>query len=236
MEQIIIITILIAMTFILGIVFNIKLKKIKEIAHKEENEIELETLPEQIEICKEMLKELNNPNVEVVENAEYNASLYTIFNNRITIGKITNKLFTVQTIAHECVHSIQSKRKAWFNFIISNIYILYYYILIISTILNKIFSWNSNIIENTTLNIVILLILAFAQYMIRSVLETEAILESKHLAEKYFKKNGIETKKLERIIKEYEAVNQAGIDIICYSLFVKSSIKLIIYIITSMII
>lgn len=240
MEEIVIGIILLVITVLLAKIFKFDLKKIKRIAEKENDDVEilkeLEKLPCDIEICKEILEELNNKEVEVVENKEYNASLYTVYNNRITIGNIKNERYTVQTIAHECIHSVQDKRKAIFNFIISNIYMLYYYFMIIGTIISKVFDLQNIIFKNTIIHVVILLILALCQYTIRSMLETEAILESKHLAEKYFQKKGIKTEIIGKIIKEYNETNQMGINLINYMLVAKSLLKIVIYIVVSAII
>lgn len=235
MEEIVIGIVLLVMIILLAKIFKFDLKKIKETAEKEydDKEVleELKKLPSDIEICKEILEELNNKEVEVVENKDYNASLYTVYNNRITIGNIKNKIYTVQTIAHECIHSIQDKKKAIFNFIISNIYILYYYFILIGTTLSKMFSLENFIFENAIFNIVILLIIAFLQCTIRSLLETEAILESKHVAEKYFQKKGIKKEIIDRIIKEYSETNAMGLNVTNYMLIAKSLIKVLIYII-----
>ena len=234
MVEIVIGIILLIIILALAKVFKFNLKEIKEVAEKQYDDKtileEIEKLPPNTEICKEILKELNNEQVEVIENKEYNSSLYTVYNNRITIGNIKNKIYTVQTIAHECIHSIQDKRKSTFNFVISNIYMLYYYFIIIGTIISKIFNIKNPIIENTMLNIVLLLILALCQYAIRSMLETEAILESKHLAKKYFQKQGIKKEIIDRIIKEYSETNAMGLNVINYMLIAKSMIKVLIYI------
>lgn len=234
MEELIIGIILLAIIIILTKIFNINFKKVKAISEKECNDKtiieELEKLPSNTQICKEILEELNNSSVEIVEDKEYNSSLYTVYNNKITIGNIKNKIYEVQTIAHECIHSIQDKKKTIFNFIISNIYIIYYYFIIIGTIINKIFNFNSSIFENKMLNIIIILTLGVCQYSIRSILETEAILESKHLAKKYFEKKGIKAEIINKIIKEYEETNSIGINLINYMIIVKNFLKILIYI------
>ncbi len=235
MAEIVVGIILLIIIISLAKVFKFDLKKMKVVAEKQCDDKtileEIEKLPPDTEICKEILKELNNEQVEVIENKEYNSSLYTVYNNKITIGNIKNKIYTVQTIAHECIHSIQDKRKLIFNFVISNIYILYYYSIVIGTIICRIFNIKNSVIENTMLNIVLLLILALCQYAIRSTLETEAILESKHLAKTYFQKQGIKKEIIEKIIKEYSKTNVMGLNGINYMLIVKSLIKVLIYIV-----
>ena len=92
------------------------------------------------------------------------------------------------------------------------------------------------VFENTIIHIVILLILALCQYAIRSMLEIEAILESKHIAEKYFQKKGIKKEIIGKIIKEYDETNQMGINLINYMLIAKSLLKVLIYIVLAMIV
>lgn len=234
MEEIIIGIILIIAIIILSYIFSFNLKKIKKISEKECKDKlildELQKLPSNVQTCKEILEELNNSQVEVVENPEYKSSLYAIYNNRITIGEVKNKIFEVQTIAHECIHSIQDKKIAIFNFVISNVYILYFYFILIGTIINKIFKLNNFIFEHTLFNIIIILLLGIFQYVVRSLLETEAILESKHLAEKYFEKKGIKEEIISKIIEEYSTTNSMGIKIINYMLISKNLIKAVIYI------
>lgn len=233
MEEIVIGIILLVLIVILAKIFRFDLKKIKEISEKENNDSEilqeLKSLPADIEICKEILEELNNKQVEIVENKEYNASLYTVYNNRITIGNIKNKIYTVQTIAHECIHSVQDKEKTIFNFVISNIYMLYYFCIMVGTIINKAYNLQSIIFSNTIMNVVILLMLALCQYAIRSMLETEAILESKYIAEKYFQKKGIKKEIIGKILKKYNETNQIGINLINYMLIAKNLLKVVMY-------
>ena len=90
-----------------------KIKKLKELGFsKKLNEI-TNKLPENKVVCEEILKQLHNENnVKVVENQDKNAkaSLYIVVTNTISIANIKESCSRIQTIAHECIHSIQNKK------------------------------------------------------------------------------------------------------------------------------
>ena len=49
--------------------------------------------------------------------------------NKILVGNTHGSFTRIQTIAHECLHSIQDRKILIFNFIYSNIYFLYWIII-----------------------------------------------------------------------------------------------------------
>ncbi len=99
------------------------------------------------------------------------ASLYIVATNTILISNIKDTFTRVQTIAHECLHSIQNiKRMVMFNYIYSNIYIIYFIVLLVLALFGK--------IKNMLLHVSILTILGFIYYIIRSYLETDAMIKS----------------------------------------------------------
>ena len=125
MEYFIIIIICIIFLLILKFAWQIKLKeikKVKEIGYdKELNEI-TNKLPENKEICESILKKLGNEKVEIKEEKESKSSFYFVLTNSILIANIKDTFTRVQTIAHECLHSIQNRRTLLFNFVFSNLY------------------------------------------------------------------------------------------------------------------
>ena len=128
----------------------------------------------------------------------------------------------VQTIAHECLHSIQNKKILLFNFIYSNIYIIYFLAVLILTIFGK--------ITHTALQTNILMILGFIYYIIRSYLETDAMIKAEYLAKEYMEETDKLTKEeIEIIIKNYKKVNQKGIQIVNFSLLISVISKVVIY-------
>ena len=89
--------------------------------------------PQNIDIAKEMLEMLNNKNVNIEEATDTKTSLYIVATNKILIANLKDNYGRIQTIAHECIHSVQDKTLLMFNFIFSNFYIFYFIIAIILT-------------------------------------------------------------------------------------------------------
>ena len=225
MEYIFIICICVLTMIILKFAWSIKIKdikKLKELGYdKGLNEI-TNKLPENKEICKDILKMLNNENVKIEESESNQASLYMVLSNSIIIANIKNTFTRVQTVAHECLHSIQNKRTLLFNFIFSNIYFIYF-IAICSLAILKI---------NPLPNIAIfaLAICSFINYIIRSYLEMDAMTKAKPLAEQYLKREGnLTEKEQETILNNYDEINNIGIKLYNYTLITKNLIKIIIY-------
>lgn len=222
MEYFIISVICVMLLGIVGYVLELNTRRIKQIAeNKELNEL-TNSFPENIEICKNILKKLGNDKVKIKEDKEAKTSLYVIVNNTITIANIRDSFTRIQTIAHECLHSIQSKRMLWFNFIITNIYMIYFVIISILTILK--------IIKVPMLFMVILIFISMIHYFIRSMLETDAIIKARYVAKEYLEENNICDKvSIEKIITEYDKLNNIGIKFVNYEILLKNTLKVIIY-------
>jgi len=93
-----------------------------------------------------------------------------------------------------------------------------------------------NFIHNTTLQLVILLLIFFIQVIVRSILEIDAMTKSKFLAKDYIeKKNLCSEEELNYLMNEYEQVNKLGIPFMVYTFLLQSLIKIIIYSIMSLI-
>ena len=225
MENIIIVLIYIVFIFLIKFILGIKIndvKKIKEIGYNKELAKITDKLPPNKQICKEILKKLENENVKIEETESKEASLYIVATNTILISDIKDTFMRVQTIAHECLHSIQNKKILLFNFIYSNIYIIYCLAVLILTIFGK--------IKHTALQINILIILGFIYYIIRSYLETDAMIKAEYLAKEYMEETDKLTKEeIEIIIKNYKKVNQKGIQIVNFSLLISVISKVVIY-------
>lgn len=222
------ILILIVGTALLTICLNIKLKDIKKLKQisedKELNNI-VDKFPEGKQICKEILKQLENENVTIEEDNDSKTSLYLVMQNKILIGKI-NSFARIQTIAHECVHSVQNKVVLKSNYIISNINNIFFIVLIILRLLNIV-----------NLKVGYILIIAFIvmqviNYIIRSYLETEAMVKAEYVAKEYIEKSKItnETEN-KKITNGYREINKIGVKLYNYTLILKSVVKIIIAII-----
>lgn len=229
MEYIIILILLLILIGIGYVIFNIQLKEMKRAGKNKKLDELTSKFPENKEICKSILEKLDNSNVKIKENEDKDnkTSLYIAMSDTIFIANIKDTYTRIQTIAHECLHSMQSRRLLLFNFIYSNIYILYFALSIILTIFG--------VFKDTKLQIIILTILGFFYYVIRSYLETDAMTKAPYLAKEYMleyiEKNPICTKEeIEEVSNEYNTINKLGIPATNYILMVNCIIKVILYI------
>lgn len=222
MEFIIITIISITFVIILKYLFKYNIKKIKEICKDEELDTLAKKYPDNIDICKEYLKKLNNNNVQIEENSNLKVSLYIALSNKILIGNINKSYTRIQTIAHECLHSVQDRKMLIFNFIYSNIYILYF----ITILILEIFQ----ITKKEMLFLNILIILSFVYYTVRSYLENDAMINARHLAKEYMQEKQISTKEeINKIVEGFDKVNRVGIKCVNYNLFLNAFIKIIVF-------
>ena len=183
------IIIIVAMTaiIIVGAMMKTNIKDLEKIALDEKiNEI-AKRYPENTDICKAILKKLENKTTKIEEDITSEATIYIAILDKISIGNTHNSFTRIQTMAHECLHSIQDKKILLFNFIFSNIYISYFFIICLLVILKKL--PNEMIFSN------VLLILSFIYYVIRIFLENDAMLKAEYLAKEYMKEQEISTDK-----------------------------------------
>lgn len=231
MEFISVIMISIFILVILKFAWNLKLKdikKLKTIGYSQELSEITNQLPENKEIAKAILKKLNHEKVTIKEEKQGKASFYIVVTNSISIANSKDSFTRVQTIAHECIHSIQNKTTLWFNFIFSNFYLLYFIVLSIATIM-KLNSY-------PMLHLFGLTIFSFIYYAIRSSLEMDAMLKAKYLAKEYMQEEGTLTKEEQKQITENnEMINQIAIPFTNFHLILSSIIKIILYSILALI-
>lgn len=222
MQYIIIVAILVIVLVVLGIICSFNLKKIKQIGNDKVLDELVRRFPSNIQICQYILKKIGNNHTKIKEEKESETSLYLIANDTISIANINDTYTRVQTIAHECLHSIQDKKMLWFNFIYSNIFILSYIIIVLCTIFG--------VIKNGMFWNVILLVMTIIFYFIRSMLEIDAMLKAKFLAKEYMEENKLTSKgNIEIIVKEYDKLNNLGVKATCFSLLFSQVVKIIIY-------
>lgn len=227
LEVLIIVTVILFLSMVvLAMGLNIRVNDIKELKKIEQCSSFLkitDKLPDNTKICKEMLEMLNNKNVKIRESEDKNnkTSLYIAIKNEIIIANI-NKLFTrVQTIAHECIHSIQNRKILVANFILSNLDMATFALILIL------------IFFKTTkyyyIYIITYLLISFIGCSIRSYLEIDAMIRAKYLSERYLSASNVLTEsETISIIEEYEKLNKNGIKLYVYLLNCKSIIKSII--------
>ena len=221
MELIIIIVAIIA-TLVVQFLMKYNLKELKQIANDSELNKIAENYPDNMQICKTLLKELDNENVKIEESQDSDSILYIAISNKIVIGNTHGSFSRIQTMAHECLHSIQDKKMLIFNFIYSNIYFIYFAIISILVILKK--------LPNEMLFSNILLILSFIYYVLRSFLENDAMIKAEFLAKEYINSQKISSKEeIYKINKGFEKINKNGIKGVNCSLFTNIMIKVIIF-------
>lgn len=231
MEYFITIIICIAVAIALKFAWSIKIKDIKtlkEVGYDSTlNEI-TNKLPENQEICKAILKKLNNEQVTIKEEENNTASLYIAINNTIMIANIKNTFSRVQTIAHECLHSIQNRRILLFNFFFSNIYFLYFFAICILRILK--------ILNFSMLHIFILIIFGFIYYAIRSYLEIDAMTKAEFLAKEYMEEEKrLSQEEIAIIAEKNKQVTEIGIKLTNYQLILNCFLKIVIFAIINII-
>ena len=221
MEFIIILVVLTLIYIFLKIVFSVKIKKLKQFEKDEYLDKVVSKYPENTQICEEILKKVNNNTVKIEEDPNANTTLYLVMSNKIFIANLNKSYTRIQTIAHECLHSIQDKKILWSNFLFSNIYLIYFIIIAILGILK--------ILTYKMLFLAIFLVLGLVYYSIRTYLENDAMIKARFLAKEYMEEKGISSKdEIESLVKKYDELNDIGIKFINFKFFEGIIIKAVI--------
>jgi hypothetical protein len=227
MEYLIVIGICIIFLIVLKFAWSIKIsdiKKVKRIGYdKELNEI-TNKMPENKEICKYLLKKLNNEKVKLKESEDKDnkTSLYIALTNTILIANINDTFTRVQTMAHECLHSIQNRRTLLFNFFYSNIYFIYFLCICILSLLR--------LNEYKMMHLFILTILGAIYYAIRSYIEMDAMTKAKPLAKEYMEEQReLTLEEQNKVLENYDIINNIAIKMTNYTLIINCTAKVIIY-------
>lgn len=223
MNIIILIMFLVLMLLIIAKIYDINIKKLKQLAEYEETKFNkiVDNYPSNMEICKKILSKLKNESVTIEENKESKTCLYIALTNKIIIADVKNSYTRIQTIAHECLHSVQDRKILLFNFIFSNIYIIYFIVSIILALINK--------IQDKMLFLTIMIILGYIYYFVRSYLENDAMIKAKYVAEEYMKEAKISSEEeIENIVNSYNKLNNIGIKTVNFQLMMETTIKTII--------
>ena len=222
-EYFIISLVIIIVLLILAIVYDYNLKKLKQFAELEEKKYNklIEKYPSNIDICRHILKKLNNKYVKIEEDKNQKTCLYIAVTNKIIIADVKDSYTRVQTICHECLHSIQSKKILLFNFIYSNFYLLYFFSIALLGILGK--------VTNKNLFFSLMIFFSYIFYFIRSYLENDAMIKAEFLAKEYMEEIKISTKdETNEIVNSYSKLNNLGIKMTNYKLFVETMLKTIV--------
>lgn len=222
MEFIIIAIIIIINIVILKYVFNYNKKELEHIADNKELDKLANKYPDNIEMAKEYLKMLKNEKVIVEENKDSEASLYIAVSNKISIANVRKSYTRIQTIAHECLHSMQDRKLLMFNFIFSNIYLLFFLIICILAIFK--------ILPYKMMFLAILLILGMIYNVVRIFLENDAMIKARYLAKEYIEEKKISSKEeINKIVSEFDKINNVGIKCTNYCFFLNIMVQVLIF-------
>lgn len=223
MGDLIITILIILILLVLKVVFQIKIKRIKEIAQNQELDEEVKKYPTNTEITKSFLEKLKNKKVEIEEDEQASTTMYIAVSNKILIGNLRNSFTRIQTLAHECLHSIQNRRILLFNYWFSIFYLLYFGIICSLTVFQKLPYPKEALIG--------LILFGFVYYFIRSYLENDAMIKARFLAKEYMEEIKISSKeKIQQIVETYDQLNQIGIPCVNYQLFFNTMLKVIVFI------
>jgi len=143
-----------------------------------------------------IIHNLSSPNYEsakIEEDKESNSTLYLVMSNKIFIANLKDSYTRIQTIAHECLHSIQSKKLLWFNFIFSNIYLIYFFLITILAIFK--------VLPYKMVFLSVFIVFSLIYYAVRTYLEMDAMIKARFLAKEYMEE--IKISKQEEIYKDY---------------------------------
>ena len=207
---------------ILKLIFGYKQKELENIGKDDELDELAKKYPSNIDICKVYLKKLNNENVKIEQNNNAENSLYIVTTNKIMIADIQKSYTRIQTIAHECLHSIQDKKLLWFNFIFSNIYILYFLVVSILALFR--------ILPYKMIFLSILMMFGLVYLVVRIYLENDAMIKARFLAKEYMEEQKISTKKeIEKLVSGFDKINNFGIKCVNYYLFMDVITRIFIF-------
>lgn len=222
MEYLIVAIIIIITIILAKYIFDFNIKKIKQIIKNEKLDKITSKYPENIEICKWYLKKLNNESVKIEENISKESCLYIAITNKILIANIKDSYSRIQTIAHECLHSIQGKKLLLFNFIFSNIYLIYFFIICLLGIFN--------VLPCKGIFLSILVILGMLYLTVRNYLENDAMIKARYLAKEYMENINISQKEeIDEIINQYDKMNVYGIKATNFKLLSNTLTKIFIF-------
>lgn len=221
MELIIIIIAIIAIVIIYSMM-KMNIKELEKIAlNSELNEI-ARKYPENIEICRALLEKLGNKTTKIEENENSESTLYIAIQDKISIGNTHESFTRIQTMAHECLHSVQDRKMLIFNFVYSNIYLVYFLVICILVIIGK--------LPNEMMFSNILLIISFVYYVVRTFLENDAMIKAEYVAKEYMEEQGISSKEeIEKVVQGFKELNAGCIKGTDCSLFIKIMIKVVIF-------
>lgn len=222
MEYLIIALIITIFVVMLKFIFGFNIKEIKKVAENKELDSIASKLPKNEQICKWYLNKLNNATTKIEEKTDTKNCMYIAQTDKIIIADIQDSYTRIQTIAHECIHSIQDRKLLNFNFIFSNIYLIYFLVISVLAIFKA--------IPYKTAFLGVLMLFGMIYFLVRAYLENDAMIKAKYLAKDYLEETKIVSKKeIDMLVDEYTKINKVGIKGMNYCLFLSICVKIIIF-------
>lgn len=196
-----------------------KLKYFFDSNKKEELQKIINNLPQNEIICKEILEEKGNNHTNIKLDNDIKNSYYFYLNDTIYLAndKKSREIYArILLIAHECRHTLQSKHLQKLNFILSNIELVLFIMILILKFINL-------------FNIIILVIYSVfvvLSIIIRFILEYDAVKNSVKISKEYME-NRLEKKESDFISDIFSFQINLLFPISIVSLFLGKLIRII---------
>ena len=193
------------------------MKDIKELSTDDTYDKQTASLPSNEIICKEIQHFLGNE-CEIKLDDEAKSSAYIFFQNKIILSNTedSKKNYTrILFIAHECIHSIQSRMTHIINFVLANIRNIYDIILLVLLMIGR----------GSLELIMVSFLISFLSFYYRMILEVDAIYRSVIVSRKYLKENN-----LEFVADRYEEIIPKTISGLYFTYIVPILFKLLIFV------
>lgn len=213
---------------------NYSTKELLDLTNDKELDNLTKDLPNNSEVCNNILKEIDNKKDVKIEFSQVDnstTSFYNVFSNKIILAnnELANKTFArFMFISHECWHSKQNKMLLWNNFILANINLIYLIITIILSIFNMI---NQSIFY---ILFGVYLILNLFAFFARIVIEAEATYMAYIVSKEYLEKH-LNNETTGKITNRYKEILNKGTNNFLFGLLTNNLILIIIYMLIALI-
>lgn len=222
MEYVYVVIVVCVLVAIIWSIFGYNVNKLKQIAVDVTLDEIIAKYPNNTAVGRTILEKLGNSKVVIEEMEDTKSSIYMVAINKIIIGNLGDSYARIQVVAHECLHSIQSKKVLWFNFIFSNMYNVYFGIITILACCNK--------LVDEKIFFVILVVFASVQILVKNYLETDAMIKARYVSKDYLKDVGVATEdEVQKVIDKYDIINDIGIKLVNIKPFLNCMMHIVVF-------
>ena len=177
-------------------------------------------LPNSDIVTKDILKIIGNNKTEYVFDEDIKGNYYVYLNDKIYLSSKQsdkNNYERLCVIAHECIHSIQPKLLQNFNFILSNIEIIFFiaYIILYFFKISNLYVYISY------------LIIAILSIIPRTILELWAIIKAPQISKNYLNNKILNEKEVENVDNTYRFLSKILTTIAIIQIFFFKIIRII---------